>query len=208
MDSLIGTVPDSWKKHRLSEVCDVLAGPSSALLSSVNSAPPDVPVVTPRDMRHNRVADTCAAGVPLAVARTLSRYRLRAEDIVCVRTGQLGRQALVGADQNGWLISSNCLRLRVRQTTSARYLVYYLGHPAVHDWIIRNADSSVVPTLSTKMLGALPVVIPTDDVQAAAVDVLSALDDKIIVHEQISRTAVALRAAVLVRLLAGTELNP
>jgi len=205
MDSLIGIVPDSWTKHRLSDVCDILAGPTSKLLSSARSAQADVPVVTPKDLRHNRIVDTCAAGVPLAVAHALSRYRLGPEDIVCVRAGQLGRQALVGADQDGWLIGSNCLRLRVHQTISARYLVYYLGHPAVHDWIIRNADSSVVPTLSTKMLGALPVVLPTAAVQAVAADVLGALDDKIIVHEQISRTTVTLRDAVLVRLLAGAD---
>lgn len=61
--------------------------------------------------------------------------------------------------QRGWLISSACLRLRVREMVSAPYLVYYLGHPAVRDWIVRNTSGAVIPSLSTSMLGSLPVVI-------------------------------------------------
>jgi restriction endonuclease S subunit len=100
-------------------------------------------------------------------------------------------------------MGSGCLRLRARKVISARYLVYYLGHPAVRDWIVRNAGGAVIPTLSTKMIGSLPVVVPTAAVQAITADILGALDDKVIVHDQISRTTAVLRDAVLIRLLSG-----
>jgi hypothetical protein len=205
MDSLIGVIPDDWAERRLDELCDLLAGPSSAQISLMDRESAEVPVVTPRDLRHNRVADDWAAGVTDTTARGLSRYRLLPGDIVCARTGHIGRQALVTAKQHDWLIDSACLRLRVRQMISAPYLVYYFGHPAVHDWIIRNVRGAVIPSLSTKMLGALPVVVPPDDVQARVAETLSALDDKIIIHQQISRTTADLRDAVLLRLLPGAR---
>lgn len=206
MDSLIGVIPEDWAERRLDELCEILAGPSSAQARLKERGATDVPVVAPRDLRHNRIADDCASGVAPETAHELSRYRLLPNDIVCARTGHLGRQALVTAKQRDWLIDSACLRLRVRQMISAPYLVYYLGHPAVCDWIVRNVGGAVVPSLSTKMLGSLPVVVPPAAVQAGAADILGALDDKIIIHELISRTTAALRDAVLPRLL--TEADP
>jgi hypothetical protein len=53
------------------------------------------------------------------------------------------------------------------------------------------------------MLGSLPVVVPPEAVQARIADTLGALDDKVVVHEQISRTTAALRDTLLPRLLAA-----
>lgn len=203
MDSLIGVVPDDWDELRLGKVCDVLSGPTSAQADLVKRELADVPVVTPGDLRNNRIADDCATGIRRDAASGLSRYHLLPDDIVCARRGQLGRQGLVGEHQRGWLISSACLRLRVREAVTAPYLVYYLGHPAVRDWIVRNTSGAVIPSLSTSMLGSLPIVVPPADVQADVADVLGALDDKVVVHEQISRTTAALRDTVLPRLLSG-----
>lgn len=207
MDSLIGVVPDGWQEYRLDQICEVLAGPSAVQINLKEREPTDVPVVMPRDLRNNRVSDDCAAGVTGEGARDLSRYFLRPNDIVCSRTGHLGRQALVTESQRDWLLGSPCLRIRVRRVISAPYLVYYLGHPAVRAWIIRNTSGAVIPSLSTKLLGSLPIVVPPAGLQATVAEILSALDEKIIVHEQISRTTEDLRDAVLLRLLTGANLE-
>ncbi|MGH2360083.1 MAG: restriction endonuclease subunit S [bacterium] len=204
MDSLIGVVPDNWTQRRLDEICEILAGPSGRQVSPAGLGAADVPVVTPTGLRHNRIADDYATGIPRGKARELSRYALLPDDIVCARSGHLGSQGLVSAHQRGWLLGSGCYRFRVSSMINAGYLVYYLGHPAVRDWLIRSVRGAMIPTLSTPMLGALPVVMPPADVQASAADVLGALNDKIIVHEQISQTTAALRDAVLLRLLSGT----
>lgn len=206
MDSLIGPVPGGWVKCRLGEVCDILAGPS-AMVDLLDRRFPDdliVPVVTPKDLRHNRIADDCALGITPEAAQQWSRYRLRPGDIVCARTGHLGRQALVDGDQRNWLIGSACLLVRVREMISASYLVYYFGHPAVQDWIVRNTSGAVIPSLSTKLLGSLPVVVPPAEVQTSVADVLGALDKKIIAHEQVSRATAALRDTVLPQLFTGS----
>lgn len=202
MDSLIGVVPGDWVEHPLSSLCEVLSG---GHVDMVERGQADVPVVTPRDVSNNRIADECAMGATHEAAHGMSRYRLEPGDIVCSRRGDLGRQGLVGEHQRGWLISSACLLLRVRALVSAPYLVYYLGHPAVRHWIGGNAGGAVIPTLSTSMLGALPVVVPPEAVQASVADVLGALDDKVVVHERISDTTAALRDALLPQLLSGTN---
>lgn len=204
MDALIGNVPDSWKPASLAEVSDILAGPSGARLNLERRTSSNVPVVSPKDLRNNRIAEDGGAAVAFELANKLSRYRLAPGDVVCARAGELGRQALAGEGQEGWLLGTGCLRLRVRDPMSANYLTYYLGHPAVRNWITHNATGSAISSLSTKTLGSMPVVVPPASVQSAIAEVLGALDEKIAIHDQISRTTAALRDSVLALLITSS----
>jgi restriction endonuclease S subunit len=204
MDSLIGNVPENWTQARLAEVCDILAGPSGARIRLETRTSSNVPVVTPKDLRNNRIGGDGGTAVSVELANELARYRLVPGDVVCARTGELGRQALAGEGQEGWLFGTACLRLRVRDRVRSDFLIYYLAHPAVRGWIRRNDTGSAIPSLSTKALGLMPMVIPPASVQSAVAEVLSALDEKVAVHFQISRTTAALRDAVLPHLLDGS----
>ncbi len=208
METLIGDVPDAWAQVRLAQVCDMLAGPSGASLGPAARRSPDVPVVTPKDFRNNRIAEDGVGAIARESANRLSRYRLAPGDVVCARTGELGRQALAGERQGGWLFGTACLRLRVDDSVSPYYLTYYLSHPAVRDWIMRNATGSAIPSLTTKTLGSMPVVIPPEAIQSEVGEVLGALDEKITVHDVISRTTAALRDSLLPLLLAGSRRIP
>jgi restriction endonuclease S subunit len=204
MESLIGAIPDGWAEARLGDVCDILAGPSGARLILEPRTPSNIPVITPRDLRNNRIAEDGSAAVPPRLADQLSRYRLSSGDVVCSRTGDLGRQGLASKRQEGWLVGTGCLRLRVRRRISAHYLTYYFSHPTVRDWITRNATGSAIPSLNTKTLGSMPVVLPPVAVQSVVAEVLGALDEKIAVHDQISRNTAELRDALLPLLLANS----
>lgn len=202
MDPLTGPVPADWRLATLGELCDVLAGPSTARLPATD-ADPAVPVVTPRDLRNNRITGDGGAAVAPAVAAALVRYRLEAGDIVATRVGELGRQGLVGVGQHGWLLGTACLRIRSRGEINTAYLVYYLGHPAVRDWVKRNATGSAVPSLNTATASSLPVAVPPAASQALIGEILTALDEKVEAHERVSRATAAVRDAVLHRLLAA-----
>jgi type I restriction enzyme, S subunit len=203
VDSLIGALPDKWSSAKLGEVCSILAGPSGARLDLVARTSSTVPVVTPKDLRDNRIADDGVSAVALEAARELARYRLTAGDIVCSRTGDIGRQALAGYDRQGWLIGSACLRLRTDRSIDPAYLIYYLAHPAVQDWIARNATGSAIPSLNTMTLNSMPIAVPPPTIQSRIAVVLGALDEKVAVHEQISKTSSALRDSLLPLLPAG-----
>lgn len=204
MHSLIGNVPTNWTEVPLEQICHILAGPSGTRLNLEKRTSSNVPVVAPKDLRNNRIAEDGGAAVSFELANELSRYRLLPGDIVCTRTGELGRQGLAGGEQEGWLFGTACLRLRVRDLISADYLIYYLGHPAVRDWVARNASGSAIPSLSTRTLGSMPVVFPPASVQSAIIEVLRALDEKITIHDQISRTTAGLRDSILPLLLTGS----
>ena len=97
MDTLIGTVPDHWRQEALSDFCEILAGPSNARPTSDPDNIPKTPIVTPKDIIDGRISDKPSTWIDQGAAPTLTRYTLELGDIVCVRTGEVGRHALVGA---------------------------------------------------------------------------------------------------------------
>src|SRR5258708_8457506 len=200
MDTLIGRVPDNWDQARLGAVCDVLAGP----FGGVRNVPSGVRPIAPKDIRGNRIVADDGHSIEIGVGERFARYLLAANDIVCVRTGDLGRQALVTESHVGWLLGTGCLRLRARDPSTARYIAYYLGHPMVHDWILRHATGSTIPSLSTETMRELPFVAPPLEGQVTIGEILGALDEKIAVHEQIRRTTAGLRDSLLHLLLTGS----
>jgi restriction endonuclease S subunit len=206
VETLIGDVPDDWTTARLGDVCDILAGPSGAVLHGETHTASGVPVVAPKDLKGNRIVLDGSLFVAPDAAERLRRYRLAAGDIVCARTGEIGRHALVSGPQAGYLFGTACLRLRAREPVGYDYLAYYLDHPGVRDWIDRNATGSAIPSLTAATLGALPFVLPPERVQTAVSEILGALDEQIAVHDRISRTAARLRDALLPLLILGSGL--
>lgn len=146
-----------------------------------------------------------ADGVGEKTATNLFRYRLVGGDIVCVRTGGLGRHALVTSEQEGWLFGTGIIRVRPGDRIDPHYLNHYLRHPMVQDWFRRNAAGSAIPSISGRVLGTLPIALPPMETQMAIGDILRALDEKIAVYDQISRTTAELRDTLLPRLFSGSH---
>ena len=70
--------------------------------------------------------------------------------------------------QVGWLLGTACLRLRPRdRTVDSGYLRFYLSHPQVKDWILRNGSGSNPPSLAATVLETLPTHLPPLDRQIA-----------------------------------------
>nr|WP_229805998.1 restriction endonuclease subunit S [Microbispora rosea] len=150
----------------------------------------------PQDIGDNVIRDAEIARISPADAERLSKYLLREGDIVYSRRGDVGRRALVRAEQDGWLCGTGCLRVRPGKKMDAVFLAYYLGHPEVREWIVRHAVGATMPNLNTQILGAVPLVLPSLVEQKAIGGVLGALDDKIAVNERIAVTADKLAKAV------------
>ncbi|KOW00136.1 hypothetical protein ADK65_16460 [Streptomyces sp. NRRL B-1140] len=166
------------------------------------------PVVLPRDLRGRRIVIEKAAAVPTIPwerARTLVKYQVAEGDILLTRTGTVGRCALVTQEHAGWLFHPNLVRLRPTEAgpVTAAYLVAYLSATAAQDWIRTRVAGSVIPSLSIRTLGELPVILPPDDEQAAIGATLAALDDKIQAHIEIARVTREYRSELADALMNG-----
>jgi type I restriction enzyme M protein len=192
--------PVRWERADLGSVCEILAGPGQVARTEFQDSL--VPVVLPRNIRHGRIDDRL---LEVATEEQSVRYRLAAGDIVCPRTGELGRSGVISAGQEGWLLGPGCIRLRLQPTAHVDpgYLVHYLNTPEARSWLDRNATGSAIKTLSTRTLAELPLPLPPMAQQRAIAAALNQLNDLICVHERISATTTALRDALSPLLING-----
>ena len=199
-ESIIGPLPTEWQTTTLGELCksgggDIQTGPFGSQLHASDYVPVGIPSVMPQNIGDNVIVETGIARITPDDANRLSRYLLKAGDIVYSRRGDVERRALVRPEQEGWLCGTGCLRVRLGSSADPRFVSYYLGHPKVREWIVRHAVGATMPNLNTAILAAVPVVIPPIPVQRAIATVLGALDDKIAVNERIARTGLDLADA-------------
>ena len=81
----------------------------------------------PKDIIEGRIATESVARVSPEHVERLSRHKLEVGDIVYGRRGDIGRQALIRAEQQGWLCGTGCLRLSFGGSVlDSLFLHYYL----------------------------------------------------------------------------------
>ncbi|MDD5029926.1 MAG: restriction endonuclease subunit S [Rhodoferax sp.] len=151
----------------------------------------------PQNIGDNRISEDGIARITLADAKRLSRYLVRAGDIVYSRRGDVERRALIREREVGWLCGTGCLRVRFGEgTVYPPYAAYYLGHPIVREWIVRHAQGATMPNLNTTILSSLPFVLPPLEEQRAIAQILATLDDKIELNRRMNETLEAMARAI------------
>src|SRR4051812_47183787 len=101
--------PDDWPRVPFREVVDIQAGPSNLKPDLLPIGHEGVPMLSPSEIGWFTLARKAGRSVSTEAADRLQRHRLQAGDVVCVRTGDLGRAALVGPEQAGWVLGTSCL---------------------------------------------------------------------------------------------------
>jgi type I restriction enzyme S subunit len=203
-------LPPGWSRVLLRDLCASLsAGPATRAEDKGHfGTDGGTPVVLPRDLGGRRIVPEEAAAVPAIPwdrARTLAKYQLAEGDILITRTGTVGRCALVTGEHAGWLFHPNLVRLRLpgKVTVPPAYLAAFLSSTAAQEWIRTRTAGSVIPSLSIRTLGELPVALPPAAEQAAIGATLAALDDKIQAHTEIARATRAYRGVLADALMSG-----
>ncbi|MGE0007566.1 MAG: restriction endonuclease subunit S [Parvibaculaceae bacterium] len=172
----------SWQKRLLGELCDeggglIQTGPFGSQLHQSDYQPFGTPVVMPKDIVDGRVSEDTVARVGQEDVRRLSRHQLEAGDIVYGRRGDIGRCALIGPREKGWLCGTGCLLVRLGAAeVMPDFLFFFLNHPKTIAWIYGQAVGATMPNLNTGILRSVPVRFPDRNTQGRIAAILSAYD--------------------------------
>lgn len=208
-ESEFGAVPRGWRASTLGSICAesggaIKTGPFGSQLHASDYCDAGVPVVMPQDLAGRRVQVDKIARVGAADAGRLIRHQLQSGDIVFSRRGDVGRHALVGGREVGWLCGTGCLLVRPGQSwPSFTYLSLALDRAVAKEWLLRHAVGATMPNLNTGILSAVPIMRPDDRVLRAFDAIGRALDERISHGHAHVRTLVGLRDTLLPRLISG-----
>ncbi|GHE03564.1 N-6 DNA methylase [Streptomyces alanosinicus] len=201
-----GPLPPGWTEVRLAELCEIQPGPSYTRLGRADRSPGgEVPVIFPRQLEGGRILFLEQEQAFREKAQELANFRLTAGDVVCVRTGELRPPALVEPEQEGWLFSTNLVRLRVREGVGVDpgFLVDHLSLPHSMQWMRNRAEATAAPSLSRDALGHLPVRFPSMSEQQEIVRVSALLRRQAVLHREYADAVVRSREELLKHLMLG-----
>jgi len=91
----------------------VVTGPFGTQLAAAEYVEDGIPVINPTHITHTgHLAPDSQVSVTEVVATRLARHRLRRGDVILGRKGDVGRSAVVNAEQEGWVCGSDAIAVR------------------------------------------------------------------------------------------------
>jgi restriction endonuclease S subunit len=184
-DTPIGKTPKEWRFGKLVEFSKtkdnpVQTGPFGAQLHASDYAEDGVPLILIKNVLDGQITDEGMPRVAETKAAELTRYRLRAGDIVFSRVGSVGRASVIRKHQEGWLLSGQMLRVRLENPEIDSE---FLGYAIATAWFQKALASRTVgatrKSINTEILSNLPMVVPPRSEQRGVVGVLGVVDSAI-----------------------------
>jgi type I restriction enzyme, S subunit len=192
--TVYGPMSIEFAKSPLGDLCvpdgGVQTGPFGSQLHSSDYVECGTPIITVEHLGENRIIHKNLPRVTDEDKKRLERYTLITGDIVFSRVGSVDRRAIVHPEEDGWLFSGRCLRVRPdRKKIDPGFLSWFFGLTTFQEHIRQIAVGATMPSLNTKILGDVAIYYPPPlKHQQAIACILGALDDKIELNRRMNRT--------------------
>ena len=191
--TVYGEFPAHFRVEILRNLCagknGIQTGPFGSQLHQRDYVPVGTPIITVEHLGENRILHESLPRVSDSDRGRLAKYLLQDGDIVFSRVGSVDRRTLVSGTEEGWLFSGRCLRVRPDPSkVDSQYLSYFLGLEVFREYIRSIAVGATMPSLNTRILSDIPIVLPDISEQKAIAHVLGTLDNKIELNRRMNRT--------------------
>jgi type I restriction enzyme S subunit len=191
-----------WTQITLGELLEqfgggIKTGPFGTKLKASEYSSDGVPVISVGEVQLGRlVLHERTPRVGPDVTTQMPEYLLHEGDIVFGRKGAVERSARVNAEQSGWFLGSDGIRVRLPKTCDSRFVSYQLLTKNHQQWMIQHSAGTTMASLNEKIVRRVPLVLPPIDIQKEIAGILSALDDKIALNHQINTTLESMAQAL------------
>lgn len=150
-----------WKEYKLRDLAEIQTGPFGSQLHQRDYKTIGTPIITVEHLGENKILHEELPLVGNEDKERLSKYLLREGDIVFSRVGSVDRRGFVRKEEDGWLFSGRCLRVRAnRDLVEPRFLSFYFGQESFKEHIRRIAVGATMPSINTEILSNVDVTIP------------------------------------------------
>jgi type I restriction enzyme, S subunit len=149
----------------LSEVIALRTGPFGSALHKSDYIVGGVPLVNPMHIVKGKIEVDLKTSVATTKAEQLQEFRLKAGDVVLARRGEMGRAAVVGEAEDGYLCGTGSMIVRPSPILSPIYLQRYLSSPPVVMALESAAVGTTMVNLNQSILLSQTIPIPSIEEQ-------------------------------------------
>ena len=138
-------------------VDDIRIGPFGTMLHKSDYISAGVPVINPQHIKNNSIIPGNNVTISVEKAEELSSYKLRDNDIVMGRRGEMGRCAAVTEKENGWICGTGSIMFRLKLDFDAIFYAQILSSPDVVHYLEENATGTTMKNLNEEIVKHIPV---------------------------------------------------
>lgn len=188
-----GAISDRFESAQLADLClpkiGIQTGPFGSQLHKRDYVEQGTPILTVEHLGENRIARQNLPCVSEDDRKRLKKYTLKAGDIVFSRVGSVDRRSLVRQEEDGWLFSGRCLRVRTdHHKIDPEYLSWFFGLHGFQEYIRKVAVGATMPSINTQILADILIYYPSMSEQQAIAHILGRLDDRIELNRKMNET--------------------
>ena len=172
----------------LGDIAISQTGPFGSQLHEEDYVSEGTPIVTVEHLGDINFTHQNLPFVSEADTKRLSKYILIEGDIVFSRVGSIDRNVYVDKNHEGWMFSGRCIRVRAdKNKVNPRYLSYYFKQNSFKKMMMNLAVGATMPSLNTKIMNSIELDLLPRESQDKIANILSAIDDKIQINNQINQ---------------------
>ena len=177
---------EEWKTYKIGEVADVQTGPFGSQLHNNDYVESGTPIVTVEHLGQRQFSTQNLPMISDEDKIRLRKYVSKEGDIIFSRVGSVDRCSYVSANEEGWLFSGRCLRVRCNEGTDPLFVYYWFTLNSTKQEIRNIAVGATMPSINTKLLSELQISLPSLQRQKEISSILSSIDDKIELNNRIN----------------------
>lgn len=179
----------NWKTVRLGEVCDVKGGKRLPKGVNLLSTPTPHPYIRVRDLNNKKTIELSDdfEFVDAETQKTISRYIVKANDIIISIVGTIGLIGKIGSTLDNANLTENCVKLINLKGINSDFLYYYLISIIGQSEIAKGTVGAVQAKLPIKNIQDISISLPSPEEQRRIEGILRTLDDKIECNNRINR---------------------
>lgn len=186
----LGNVPEHWGVMQVFRIAlAIQTGPFGTQLHASDYVDDGIPLINPAHIVAGRLVPEQTSCVDETTAVRLSRHQLRGGDIIMGRRGEIGRCAVVGSSEEGWLCGTGSLVIRLSDSDS-RYFFRVFGDSGFTKWLELHAVGSTMLNLNPTIVGRMQVPVPPLVEQTAIADYLDRETAKLVALEEKVQSAI------------------
>ena len=164
---------NGWQTKRLGDFAvAVMTGPFGSVLHKSDYADDGVPLVNPINIVGESIVPDPSKLISDATKRRLSNYVLQEGDVVVGRRGEIGRCAVVGPNEKGWVCGTGSFFIRPLTTLDSQFLAHLIRSNGYREKLEQLSTGATMKNLSNTALADLAISVPPLPEQQRIVGIL------------------------------------
>ena len=154
-------VPKGWTVARFGDIfLEVFTGPFGTSLKKSEYIGDGTPVINPQNLKSGCIVPSPEMAVGPATLKRLAGFRILRDDLVVARRGEMGRCAVVGAVETGWLCGTGSMVLRPAKGIYPPFVAMFLRSPSTVDRLSGDSVGETMKNLNQRIMLNLVFAIP------------------------------------------------